>query len=149
MTYNKSEKGIQMIPAIKQYKAIILYILFGILTTIINLVSYTGMIYLHWNVQLSVILSWLITVLSAYLTNRKWVFNSKATTTAELLHEFFAFLSSRLLTLILEMAIIWFGVQLLKQNPLVWKLIDNVVVVIFNYIISKLFVFKAKDTNFH
>ncbi|TOZ06338.1 GtrA family protein [Leuconostoc pseudomesenteroides] len=138
-----------MIPAIKQYKAIILYILFGILTTIINLVSYTGMIYLHWNVQLSVILSWLITVLSAYLTNRKWVFNSKATTTAELLHEFFAFLSSRLLTLILEMAIIWFGVQLLKQNPLVWKLIDNVVVVIFNYIISKLFVFKAKDTNFH
>ncbi|NLT86035.1 MAG: GtrA family protein [Leuconostoc sp.] len=138
-----------MIPAIKQYKAIILYILFGILTTIINLVSYTGMIYLHWNVQLSVILSWLITVLFAYLTNRKWVFNSKATTTAELLHEFFAFLSSRLLTLILEMAIIWFGVQLLKQNPLVWKLIDNVVVVIFNYIISKLFVFKAKDTNFH
>lgn len=138
-----------MIPAIKQYKAIILYILFGILTTIINLVSYTGMIYLHWNVQLSVILSWLITVLSAYLTNRKWVFNSKAITTAELLHEFFAFLSSRLLTLILEMAIIWFGVQLLKQNPLVWKLIDNVVVVIFNYIISKLFVFKAKDTNFH
>ncbi|MCT3039047.1 GtrA family protein [Leuconostoc mesenteroides] len=138
-----------MIPAIKQYKAIILYILFGILTTIINLVSYTGMIYLHWDVQLSVILSWLITVLSAYLTNRKWVFNSKATTTAELLHEFFAFLSSRLLTLILEMAIIWFGVQLLKQNPLVWKLIDNVVVVIFNYIISKLFVFKAKDTNLH
>lgn len=136
-----------MIPSIKQYKAIILYILFGILTTMINLVSYTGMIYLHWNVQLSVILSWLITVLSAYLTNRKWVFNSKAITTAELLHEFFAFLSSRLLTLILEMAIIWFGVQLLKQNPLVWKLIDNVVVVIFNYIISKLFVFKGKDTN--
>lgn len=136
-----------MIPSIKQYKAIILYILFGILTTIINLVSYTGMIYLHWDVQLSVILSWLITVLSAYLTNRKWVFNSKATTTAELLHEFFAFLSSRLLTLILEMAIIWFGVQLLKQNPLVWKLIDNVVVVIFNYIISKLFVFKGKTSN--
>lgn len=136
-----------MIPSIKQYKAIILYILFGILTTMINLVSYTGMIYLHWDVQLSVILSWLITVLSAYLTNRKWVFNSKATTTADLLHEFFAFLSSRLLTLILEMAIIWFGVQLLKQNPLVWKLIDNVVVVIFNYIISKLFVFKSKTSN--
>ena len=113
----------------------------------INLVSYTGMIYLHWNVQLSVILSWLITVLSAYLTNRKWVFNSKATTTAEMLHELFAFLSSRLLTLILEMAIIWFGVQLLKQNPLVWKLIDNVVVVIFNYIISKLLVFKGKTSN--
>ena len=136
-----------MIPPIKQYKAIILYILFGVLTTMINLVSYTGMIYLHWNVQLSVILSWLITVLSADLTNRKWVFNSKATTTAEMLHELFAFLSSRLLTLILEMAIIWFGVQLLKQNPLVWKLIDNVVVVIFNYIISKLFVFKGKTSN--
>ncbi|WP_312979120.1 GtrA family protein [Leuconostoc falkenbergense] len=136
-----------MIQSIKQYKAIILYILFGVLTTMINLVSYTGMIYLHWNVQLSVVLSWLITVLSAYLTNRKWVFNSKATTTAELLHEFFAFLSSRLLTLILEMVIIWFGVQLLKQNPLVWKLIDNVVVVIFNYIISKLFVFKDKNTH--
>ncbi|MDI6680477.1 GtrA family protein [Leuconostoc suionicum] len=118
--------------------------LFGVLTTIINLVSYTGMIYLHWNVQLSVILSWLITVISAYLTNRKWVFNSKATTSVELLHESLAFLSSRLLTLILEMIIIWFGVQLLRQNSLIWKLIDNVVVVIFNYIISKLFVFKHK-----
>ncbi|WP_260355566.1 GtrA family protein [Leuconostoc suionicum] len=42
------------------------------------------------------------------------------------------------------MIIIWFGVQLLRQNPLIWKLIDNVVVVIFNYIISKLFVFKHK-----
>ncbi|MGL4363350.1 MAG: GtrA family protein [Leuconostoc suionicum] len=136
-----------MIPSIKQYKAIILYILFGILTTIINLVSYTGMIYLHWNVQLSVILSWLITVISAYLTNRKWVFNSKATTSVELLREFLAFLSSRVLTLILEMIIIWFGVQLLKQNPLIWKLIDNVVVIIVNYIISKLFVFKQKPIN--
>lgn len=133
-----------MISPIKKYQAIVLYILFGVLTTIINLVSYTGMIYLHWNVQFSVILSWLITVISAYLTNRKWVFNSKATTSVELLHEFLAFLSSRLLTLILEMIIIWFGVQLLRQNPLIWKLIDNVVVVIFNYIISKLFVFKHK-----
>lgn len=136
-----------MISSIEKYKAIILYILFGILTTIINLVSYTGMIYLHWNVQLSVILSWLITVISAYLTNRKWVFNSKTTTSVELLPEFLAFLSSRVLTLILEMIIIWFGVQLLKQNPLIWKLIDNVVVVIFNYIISKLFVFKRKPIN--
>lgn len=136
-----------MISSIEKYKAIILYILFGVLTTIINLVSYTGMIYLHWNVQLSVILSWLITVISAYLTNRKWVFNSKATTSVELLREFLAFLSSRVLTLILEMIIIWFGVQLLKQNPLIWKLIDNVVVVIFNYIISKLFVFKRKPIN--
>ncbi|MBS1008695.1 GtrA family protein [Leuconostoc suionicum] len=136
-----------MISSIEKYKAIILYILFGVLTTIINLVSYTGMIYLHWNVQLSVILSWLITVISAYLTNRKWVFNSKATTSVELLREFLAFLSSRVLTLILEMIIIWFGVQLLKQDPLIWKLIDNVVVVIFNYIISKLFVFKRKPIN--
>lgn len=136
-----------MISSIEKYKAIILYILFGVLTTIINLVSYTGMIYLHWNVQLSVILSWLITVISAYLTNRKWVFNSKATTSVELLREFLAFLSSRMLTLILEMIIIWFGVQLLKQNPLIWKLIDNVVIVIFNYIISKLFVFKRKPIN--
>lgn len=133
-----------MISPIKKYQAIVLYMLFGVLTTIINLVSYTGMIYLHWNVQLSVILSWLITVISAYLTNRRWVFNSKATTSVELLHESLAFLSSRLLTLILEMIIIWFGVQLLRQNPLIWKLIDNVVVVIFNYIISKLFVFKHK-----
>ncbi|MGB2541505.1 GtrA family protein [Leuconostoc suionicum] len=133
-----------MISPIKKYQAIVLYMLFGVLTTIINLVSYTGMIYLHWNVQLSVILSWLITVISAYLTNRKWVFNSKATTSVELLHESLAFLSSRLLTLILEMIIIWFGVQLLRQNSLIWKLIDNVVVVIFNYIISKLFVFKHK-----
>jgi len=50
---------------------------------------------------------------------------------------------ARLATLILEMVIIWFGVQLLKQNSIVWKVVDNFVVIIVNYAISKMIIFKA------
>lgn len=51
---------------------------------------------------------------------------------------------ARLATLVVEMVIIWFGVQLLNQDPIVWKIIDNIVVIILNYIISKLIVFKIR-----
>ena len=133
-----------MFSIFEKYKALILYGIFGVTTTIINVVSYALLLFIGINVQIAVVVSWLLAVIVAYLTNRVWVFNSGAVTKLELLREFISFMLARLATLVVEMVIIWFGVQLLNQDPIVWKIIDNIVVIILNYIISKLIVFKIR-----
>lgn len=133
-----------MFARFEKYKALILYGIFGVTTTIINVVSYALLLFIGINVQIAVVVSWLLAVIVAYFTNRVWVFNSRAVTKLELLREFISFMLARLATLVVEMVIIWFGVQLLNQDPIVWKIIDNIVVIILNYIISKLIVFKIR-----
>lgn len=133
-----------MFARFEKYKALILYGIFGVTTTIINVVSYGLLLFIGINVQIAVVVSWLLAVIVAYFTNRVWVFNSGAVTKLELLREFISFMLARLATLVVEMVIIWFGVQLLNQDPIVWKIIDNIVVIILNYIISKLIVFKIR-----
>ena len=133
-----------MFARFEKYKALILYGIFGVTTTIINVVSYALFLFIGINVQIAVVVSWLLAVIVAYFTNRVWVFNSGAVTKLELLREFISFMLARLATLVVEMVIIWFGVQLLNQDPIVWKIIDNIVVIILNYIISKLIVFKIR-----
>lgn len=133
-----------MFARFEKYKALILYGIFGVTTTIINVVSYALLLFIGINVQIAVVISWLLAVIVAYFTNRVWVFNSGAVTKLELLREFISFMLARLATLVVEMVIIWFGVQLLNQDPIVWKIIDNIVVIILNYIISKLIVFKIR-----
>lgn len=133
-----------MFARFEKYKALILYGIFGVTTTIINVVSYALLLFIGINVQIAVAVSWLLAVIVAYFTNRVWVFNSGAVTKLELLREFISFMLARLATLVVEMVIIWFGVQLLNQDPIVWKIIDNIVVIILNYIISKLIVFKIR-----
>ena len=133
-----------MFARFEKYKALILYGIFGVTTTIINVVSYALLLFIGINVQIAVVVSWLLAVIVAYFTNRVWVFNSGAVTKLELLREFISFMLARLATLGVEMVIIWFGVQLLNQDPIVWKIIDNIVVIILNYIISKLIVFKIR-----
>lgn len=133
-----------MFARFEKYKALILYGIFGVTTTIINVVSYALLLFIGINVQIAVVVSWLLAVIVAYFTNRVWVFNSGAVTKLELLREFISFMLVRLATLVVEMVIIWFGVQLLNQDPIVWKIIDNIVVIILNYIISKLIVFKIR-----
>ena len=133
-----------MFARFEKYKALILYGIFGVTTTIINVVSYALLLFIGINVQIAVVVSWLLAVIVAYFTNRVWVFNSGAVTKLELLREFISFMLARLATLVVEMVIIWFGVQLLNQDPIVWKIIDNIVVIILNYIMSKLIVFKIR-----
>ena len=133
-----------MFARFEKYKALILYGIFGVTTTIINVVSYALLLFIGINVQIAVVVSWILAVIVAYFTNRVWVFNSGAVTKLELLREFISFMLARLATLVVEMVIIWFGVQLLNQDPIVWKIIDNIVVIILNYIISKLIVFKIR-----
>lgn len=126
-------------------KEIIYYLIFGGLTTLVSLIIYYGLVstILNPNValelQIANLISWIGSVLFAYITNRKYVFQSK---TKKRGVEFFSFLGSRIATLILDMLIMYIGVTILNQNDKLLKLISQIFVIMANYILSKLLVFK-------
>ena len=136
----------------KKYKEIVNYLIFGVLATIVSLgVKYLLLFSLleasnAIQLQVAVILSWIAAVLFAYFTNRKFVFESKS---KNKLKEFINFILARVSTLLLEMLIMWFFVTLLKLNSdlyvLIFTLFSQIIVIIENYIFSKLFVFKKAD----
>lgn len=137
----------QLKKVLKKYKEIILYLIFGILTTIVSLAIYYSLVYTVINpdngflLQSANIISWLGACLFAYITNRIFVFESKNTNKIK---EATSFFSSRLITLLVDMAIMFIFVTLLHLNDKILKLISQVVVIILNYVFSKLFVFKEK-----
>ena len=135
----------------KKYEEVILYLIMGVLATIVNLGVKYALLFTILNasnafqLQVAIIISWIAAVLFAYFTNRVLVFKSK---NKNRLKEFFSFLSARIFTLVLEMVIMWFFVTLLKLNSnmwvIVWTIISQAVVIIANYIFSKLFIFKKE-----
>ncbi|MGO3318468.1 MAG: GtrA family protein [Leuconostoc carnosum] len=131
---------------INQYRTVMLYLIFGVLTTIINILSYYMLLEWHANIQVAVVISWLLSILFAYSTNKIWVFQSSSQSFRGIIREMSLFFSARVITLLVEMIIIWFGVQLLRQNPIVWKVIDNIVVVLVNYIFSQRVIFQTKTS---
>ena len=126
---------------------IIRYLIVGVLTTVVSLGIYYGLVYTILDpnnateLQIANITSWIGAVIFAYITNRSFVFKSK---NQNRLKEATSFVSSRVLTLLMDMAIMFVGVTVLKQNDKIIKLISQVVITVANYIFSKLFVFKRK-----
>ena len=123
----------------------ILYVIFGILTTIVNLISY----YFFSNIMsinylISNMVSWIISVLFAYVTNKFYVFNSKDTSKDIIIKEFIKFVNCRLTSGIIEMILLFLLVDMLAVNDIISKLVIGVIVVILNFIFSKLFVFKKQ-----
>lgn len=129
----------------KKYREIINYLIFGVLTTILNLLSYYFLTYTILNpnvalhLQVANVISWIISVVFAYITNRKYVFNS---TNDNFIKEIIDFVSARIITLLLDMAIMFIGVILFNFNDKIIKILSQVLVIISNYIFSKIFVFK-------
>ena len=141
MKINK-EKSLKMY---ENYKGIILYIFFGGITTFINIASY----YLFYNVLgvsnvISNIIAWFLSVIFAFVTNKIWVFNSKSWDAKIAIKELVSFISVRLLTGVFDTAVMYIGVDVLKFNSLIMKIFSNLIVLISNYIGSKLFIFKKK-----
>ena len=129
-----------------RYQDIILYVFFGALATLVNTVSY----YLCYNVigmsnVPSVVIAWLLAVVFAFFTNKLWVFKSRSFAPDVLKHEIPTFFGARLLTGLLDLGIMYLAVDVLHGNGTVWKLISNVLVIILNYVASKLVIFKKKD----
>ena len=127
-----------MNPIIKKNE-IILYLIFGILTTIVNIISYlfiTDILNIHY--LISNIIAWFLSVLFAYITNRIWVFKSK---NENILKEFGLFISGRIFSGVLDTTLMYLFIGIFFWNDLISKIIINIIVVIVNYVISKLIVF--------
>lgn len=129
-----------------KYKDIIPYAFFGVLTTIINIVTYYVMAHFFGlTIMISTVFAWLLAVLFAYVTNRKWVFHSGADTTETIITEILSFFSCRVATGIVDWACMWVFVDVLHFNDVVIKSMANVLVIVLNYIASKLLIFKRKE----
>ena len=90
--------------------------------------------------------AWIIAVAFAFITNKIWVFKSKTKTNQETTKEAVMFVIARLITLGIEVFLMWHMVDNFKQDKLIWKLLCNIITVILNYLFSKLIVFKEKKT---
>lgn len=130
---------------IAKYKELIAYGIFGVLTTVINIVVYT-VCYNRLGISnvVSNIVAWILSVLFAYVTNKIWVFESRATEIKVLLYEMGTFFGCRLATGLLDLFIMYITVDGLALNSTLMKCISNVIVIITNYIFSKLVIFKRK-----
>ena len=133
----------------KKYKEVINYLVFGVLTTILTLLIYYGLTYTIIDpnnalmLQGANIISWVVAVIFAYVTNRKFVFESKSN---NIIRECASFFGARIVTLIMDMIIMFIGVTVFKGNDKIFKLISQFVVIVSNYVFSKLFVFKKKKS---
>ena len=129
-----------------KYKDVVFYIIFGILTTIINIGSFYIMhSLLNWEENLSNIIAITLAVLVAYFTNKDLVFHSQATNVRDKIFEFFKFMLGRLFTMVVE----YVGCLLLFEYAPIPTIISKcgmtIIVIILNFFISKFFAFKKKD----
>jgi putative flippase GtrA len=139
------EKLAKLVAIFNKFKAQILYLIFGVSSTLVNIIVYYIMHRLGSPYQFSYWMAWFWAVLFAYLTNRVWVFNSKATGIKQISMEVINFYLARILTGLIGIGIMYIGVSLLHQNDLLWNLIQNVFVILTNYALSKWFIFQAKE----
>ena len=124
-------------------KELISYLIFGVLTTIVNIVVYYVFnTWLQVNYLVSNAIAWIASVLFAYITNRKYVFESKNTS---MFNELVKFIGARLSTGIMDMILMWLLVDVLSMNSMVSKIVVNVLVIVLNYVLSKVFVFKKEE----
>lgn len=135
-----------------RYRELLLYLFFGGLTTVVDW-SISFVLYAVWGdaidhnvfvVHLANVLAWAAAVTFAFVTNRIWVFQSKKHGFLPVLGEFLSFAGGRVTTLLLQELIFLIFVDGLSVSEYVIKLVAAVVVVILNYVISKLFVFRKK-----
>lgn len=129
----------------KKYKEMILYIFFGGCTTIISIFSYWVFTLASISPYISNVLSWILSVLFAFITNKLLVFNSKDKTFKNILIEGSKFYFFRLLSLAIDMGIFYFLYSVLHINDLVVKIITNIIVIVINYVFSKLFIFRKSN----
>ena len=129
-----------------KYKQFIAYAVFGALTTVVNMAVYWLLAHpLHLDTMASTIIAWFAAVAFAYITNRKWVFDSKATGAKEITREVVSFFLCRLATGVLDWAWMLLFVNILHFNDVLMKAVANIIVILANYIFSKLVIFKKKE----
>ena len=126
-------------------REMISYLIFGVLTTVVNLAFYwlftkvIGVYYITSNV-----IAWVVAVIFAYVTNKLFVFESKSWEVKLVIKEVIAFGAARVLSLLFETGFLALTVEVMGAPKFIAKIIAAVFVVIINYVASKLFIFKKK-----
>ncbi|MBQ3393448.1 MAG: GtrA family protein [Lachnospiraceae bacterium] len=139
-----------MIEQIKElyfrHKEVINYLIVGGMTTLVSLLTYYGLVLTVLDpenpvqLQAATVISWIAAVSFAYVTNRKFVFESKRT---DIKKEAASFVAARIGTLLMEMALMFLMVSVMHINDKIAKLVVQVLIIIANYVLSKLFVFRS------
>ena len=128
-------------PFYRKYKEPLLYIFFGGVTTLVSIGSFALFTQgFAWNALGANVLSWVLSVFTAFITNRTWVFSDG--TKGPFFSQMLSFYLGRTATLAAEEGILFVFVTLLEQNAVLVKLFAQILILILNYIISKLFIFK-------
>lgn len=126
-----------------KYKELILYVFFGGLTTLVNWAGYWLLAdVFHVPYLWATAIAQILSILFAYVTNRIWVFESKAKGFSAVFWEMVRFFGCRAASFVLDLLCMRIGVGGLHINDMVMKLLSNVIVVIVNYVFSKLIVFR-------
>jgi len=131
-----------------RYRGIILYGVFGVLTTAVNTACY----YLCFDILalpnlVSTAIAWLVAVLFAFITNKLWVFDSKSFAKGVFFRELASFFSCRIATGLLDLGIMYVAVDCKGRNEMLWKLLANIIVIVLNYVASKMLIFKKQHAD--
>lgn len=121
-------------------KELLLYLVFGFLTTVVNILVYfifTDLLGIHY--LISNVMAWFLSVLFAYVTNRIWVFESK---NSNILKESLLFFSGRIFSGIVDTGLMYLFIDILTIGDFISKIVIQIIVVVLNYVISKSVVFK-------
>ena len=136
----------QLIGLFLKYKEVILYLVFGGLTTLVNIVCYAVCARgFHMGTLVSNGIAWVLSVLFAYVTNKIFVFESKTDGVREAVREFVSFIACRAGTGVLDMAVMYVTVDMLGWYDVLMKILSNIIVIILNFVFSKLVIFRKKE----
>lgn len=129
----------------KKYREGITYLISGGMATFLNIGIFALLTYVFKiNYEVSNIIAIIVAIFFQYISNKFVVFESKGNSLKENIKEFFSFISCRLVTMIMDQAMMTIGIEKLGINELVMKVIVNIIVIIVNYIFSKLIIFRKK-----
>lgn len=131
----------------KNFVEINLYLIFGLLTTIINVVVYEVLCYLNMDYKLSNTIAFIVAVIFAYVTNKVIVFKKKSENLKALIYEGVKFFTSRIFTYFIELVMLMVLVDIISYDKSISKWIVTIIVVILNYFLSKKKVFVDKGSS--
>ncbi|WP_195939972.1 GtrA family protein [Romboutsia sp. 1001713B170131_170501_G6] len=130
---------------LKRYRESIMYLVFGGLTVGVNIATYIGLTrIIELNYMVANIIAWIVAVIFAYITNKFFVFESNNTELKFLIKEFTSFVSCRLLSGVMEMILMYMMIDMMGINDFITKIFTNILVIVLNYVLSKVIIFKKQ-----
>lgn len=136
----------KLINLYKKYSEVINYLIVGALTTLVSIIVYALFTKLFdVNYMVSNVISWIVSVSFAYVANKLFVFKSKCESKNDILVEIYQFFKYRLFSLVIDILLMYVFVELINIDDMIAKVIVQVIVIVLNYVFSKLFVFKKKS----